>query len=140
MLRRRRVRQGLSNGVQRELRSRAGTNTGRKDCIIGQMVNWRREGGARPEKHNSTVKDTVFNLLSSMHTIVLLLIYTCLWGLMKSTPVITDKESRPSKYTAQLFDFLIPSIKFLAPRLSQLEGRLAGNGCSLRSKFPHQMY
>ena len=37
---------------------------------------------------------------------------------------------------------LIPSIKFLAHntglRLSQLEGRLAGNGCSLRSKFPHQ--
>ena len=36
----------------------------------------------------------------------------------------------------------IPSIKFLAHtsgrRLSQLEGRLAGNGCSLRSKFPHQ--
>ena len=38
-------------------------------------------------------------------------------------------------------DFL-PSIKFLAhntgKRLSQLEGRLAGNGCSLKSKFPHQ--
>ena len=37
---------------------------------------------------------------------------------------------------------LIPSIKFLAHntriRLSQLEGRLAGNECSLRSKFPHQ--
>ena len=37
---------------------------------------------------------------------------------------------------------LIPSINFLAHntglRLSQLEGRLAGNGCSLRSKFPHQ--
>ena len=37
---------------------------------------------------------------------------------------------------------LIPSIKFLAHNtkmwLSQLEGRLAGNRCSLRSKFPHQ--
>ena len=37
---------------------------------------------------------------------------------------------------------LIPSIKFLAHytglRLSQLEGKLAGNRCSLRSKFPHQ--
>ena len=37
---------------------------------------------------------------------------------------------------------LILAIKFLAHnaglRLSQLEGRLAGNGCSLRSKFPHQ--
>ena len=35
---------------------------------------------------------------------------------------------------------LNPSIKFLAhntgKRLSLLEGRLAGNGCSLRSKFP----
>ena len=37
---------------------------------------------------------------------------------------------------------LIPSIKFLAHNtrrmLSQLEGRFARNGCSLRSKFPHQ--
>ena len=37
---------------------------------------------------------------------------------------------------------LIASIKFLAHntgiRLSQLEGRLDGNGCSLRRKFPHQ--
>ena len=35
---------------------------------------------------------------------------------------------------------LLPSLKFLAHnterRLSQLEGKLAGNGCSLRSKFP----
>ena len=34
---------------------------------------------------------------------------------------------------------LLPLLKFLAHntgrRLSQLEGRLAGNGCSLRSKF-----
>ena len=34
------------------------------------------------------------------------------------------------------------SIKFLTHntgrRLSQLDGRLVGNGCSLRSKFPHQ--
>ena len=37
---------------------------------------------------------------------------------------------------------LLPSIKFLSHntgrRLSQLEGRLAVNGCSLRHKFPHQ--
>ena len=37
---------------------------------------------------------------------------------------------------------LIPSIKFLSHntgrRLSQLDGRLAGNGYSLRHKFPHQ--
>ena len=37
---------------------------------------------------------------------------------------------------------LIPAIKFLAHntrlRLSQLEGRLAGNGCLQRSMFPHQ--
>ena len=37
---------------------------------------------------------------------------------------------------------LIPSIKFLVHntglKLSQLEGRLTGNGYSLRSKFPHQ--
>ena len=37
---------------------------------------------------------------------------------------------------------LLPSIKFLSHntrrRLSQLEGMLAGHGCSLRHKFPHQ--
>ena len=37
---------------------------------------------------------------------------------------------------------LRPSIKFLTHntgrRLLQLEGRLVGNGCSLRSKLPHQ--
>ena len=67
--------------------------------------------GEQQERHKHiqwTVKGTVFNLLSRMHTIVLLLIYTCLWGLMKSTPVITDKDSRPSKYTAQLFDCGVP--------------------------------
>ena len=38
---------------------------------------------------------------------------------------------------------LLPLLKFLAHntgrRLSQLEGRLAGNGCSLRSKFPPKL-
>ena len=85
-----------------------GTSTGRKNCVVRQTVNRRGEGGARPEEHKSTVKDTVFNLLSSTHTIVLLLIYTGLWGLLKSTPVIMDKDPRPSKYTAQLFDCRVP--------------------------------
>ena len=94
----------MSNDVQRELHSRAGTSIGRKNGVIKQTVNWKGEGEARSENHKSTVKETVFNLLSSMHTIVLLFISTGLWGLLKSTPVITDKGPRPSKYTAQLFD------------------------------------
>ena len=87
----------MSNGVQRELRSQAGTSTGRKNYVVKQTVNWKGEGGARSENHKSTVKETVFNLLSSIHTIVLILIYTGLWGLLKSTPVITNKYPRPSK-------------------------------------------
>ena len=47
---------------------------------------------------------TVFNLMLKMQAVVLILISTCLWGMMKSTPMMTDKELRPSKYTAQLFD------------------------------------
>ena len=88
----------------RELRSWAGTSTGRKNCVVKQMVKWMGEGEARSKNHKSTVKETVFNLLSSMHTIVLLFIYSGLWGLLKSIPVITDKDPRPSKYTAQLLD------------------------------------
>ena len=80
-------------------------------------MNSRGEGGEQyviQDHRPGTARDTVFSLLLRMHTIVMLLIYTCLWGLMKSTPVITDKDSRPSKYTAQLFDYLTPSIKVLS--------------------------
>ena len=76
-------------------------------CNIGQTVNLRGERGKRYERHNYsqwTVKDTVFNLLSRMQAVVLILIFTCLLGMMKSTPVMTDKDPRPRKYTAQLFD------------------------------------
>ena len=83
-------------------------STGSKNCVVKQIVNWMGEGEARSENHKSTVKETVFNLLSSMHTIVLLFIYTGLWGLLKSIPVITDMDPRPSKYTAQLFNCGVP--------------------------------
>ena len=121
MLRQRQVRQGLPNSATRELRRQAGTSTGRVDWVVGQAVNLRGGEGARYERHlynQWTVREKVFNLLSRIH-VVLILIYTCLLGMV-----------------------LIPSIKFLAHntglKLSQLEGRLVGNGCSLRSKFPHQ--
>ena len=43
-----------------------------------------------------------------MQAIVLILISTCLWGTTKPNPVMTDKDPRPSKYTAQLFDCGVP--------------------------------
>ena len=76
-------------------------------CVIGQMVNLRGEEREQYERHKYsqwTVKDTVFNLLSKMQAVVLILISTCLLGMTKSTPVMTDKDPRPSNYTAQLFD------------------------------------
>ena len=101
MLRQRRVRQGLLHGAGRRLCSQTGTSTGRAGCVVGQMVNLRGEGGARDERHNYsqwTVKDTVFNLLSRMQAVVLILISTCLLGMVKSTPIMADKDPRPSKY------------------------------------------
>ena len=43
-----------------------------------------------------------------MQEVVLILITTCLCGMMKSTFVMTDKDQQPSKYTAQLFDCGLP--------------------------------
>ena len=43
-----------------------------------------------------------------MQAVVLILIPICLWGMRKLTPVMTDKEQRPSKCTAQLFDWGVP--------------------------------
>ena len=94
MLQPRRVRQGLSNGAQRGLRSQTGTSTGRAGCVVGQMVNLRGEGGEQQEQNKYsqwTVKVTVFNLLSRMQAVVLILISTCLLRMD-----------------------LIPSVKFLA--------------------------
>ena len=100
MPRRKRIRRGLSHGAQRELHSWTGTSLGKGDCGVGQTVTLGGEGGTR-HYSQQTIKDTVFNLLSRMYSIVLILISTGLWGLMKATPVIMDKDSRPSKYTAQ---------------------------------------
>ena len=103
---------GLTNGAGSKLHSQTGTSTGGTGRAVKQTVNLRGEGVIQDHRPD-TVKETVFNLLSRRHTIVLLLIYTCLWGLMKSTPVIMD----------------IPSIKFSGHntglQLSQLEGRVA---------------
>ena len=74
-------------------------------------MNLSGEGGLQYERQNysqRTVKDTVFNLLLRMQAVILILISTCLLGMMKSTPVTTDKDPRPSKYTAQLFDCWVP--------------------------------
>ena len=104
------------------MHSQTGTSSGRTGCATGQTVNSSGERGGQCGRHKYDkwmVKDTVFNLLSRMQAVVFILISTCLLGME-----------------------LIPYIKFLAHntglKLSQLEGRLAGNGCSLRSKFPHQ--
>ena len=65
------------------------------------------EGGGQYgiHKYNKWMfKDTVSNLLLRIQAVVLILISTCLWGTRKSTPVMTDKDPRLSKYTAQMFD------------------------------------
>ena len=64
MIRRRRVRQGLRNGVRSWACSRISTHTGRVGGFIEQ-----------------TVKDTVFNLLFRMQAVVLILISTCFLGM-----------------------------------------------------------
>ena len=50
------------------------------------------------------IKTTVFILILRMQTVVFMLVSTCIWGMMESTPIVLNKEQRPSKYTAQLFD------------------------------------
>ena len=89
----------------------ASTNTGRADDVTTRTV-----------KHYSwLLKTSVFKLILRMHASSVFLVSAC---------ILID-----------IMD-LIPSIKLLAcktgRRLSQLEGRVAGNGCSLRIKFPHQ--
>ena len=116
--RRTKVGQGLTNGAGSKLRSQTDTSAGGTGRAVKQTVNLRGEGVIQDHRPD-TVKDTVFNLLSRMQAVVLILLYTCFLGMD-----------------------LILYVKFLAHntglKLSQLEGRLAGNGCSLRSKFPHQ--
>ena len=84
-----------------------GTSSDRTGCSTGQTVNWSGERGRQYRRYKYckwAVKDTVFNLILRKQVVVLILISTCLWGTMKSTPVMMDKEQRPSKHTAQLFD------------------------------------
>ena len=91
--------------------SQTSTSAGRAGCAIGQTVNLRGERGGQDGRNKDekwTIKDTVFNILLRMQAVVLILISTCLWGTTKSTPVIMDKDPRPSKYTAQLFDCRVP--------------------------------
>ena len=59
----------------------------------------------RDNKHcMCVVKTTVFKLILRMQDLVFLLISTCIWSMKKSTPMVLNKEQKPIKYTAQLFD------------------------------------
>ena len=120
-IRQRRVKNELTNHAQRTTPSLAGTSTSRADCVPGRVVKQRgeRDGHYRRYKH-------------------------CVWVIKTSVtqdPLAVHLLEVDALNVKEDMD-LIPSIKFLAHntgrRLSRIEGRLAGNGCSLRSKFPHQ--
>ena len=104
-IRRRRAGKRLVNYTRRTAGSQTGTSSGRTGCATGQTVNSSGERGGQYGRHKYDkwrVKDTVFYLILRMQDVVLILISTCLWGTMKSTPMMTDKDQQPSKYTAQL--------------------------------------
>ena len=103
------------------MQSLASTNTGRADFVTRWTVEQIKEqnGHCRGYKYYVwVIKTSAFKLTLRMQAAIPMLVSTC---------ILMD-----------IMD-LIPSIKFLAHntgrRLSQLEGRFAGNGRSLRSKF-----
>ena len=110
-MRRKRAFKRLVNYTRRTARSQTGTSSGTTGCATGRTVdlNAKLGGQYKREKHCMwKVIFTLFNLILRMQDVVLILIFTCLWGTMKSTPVMTDKDQQPRKYTAQLFDCKVP--------------------------------
>ena len=68
-----------------------------------------RDRHCRRYKHYSwVIKATVFNLILRMQEVIFMLISTCIWNMMESTLMMLNKEQRPSKYTAQLFNSGVP--------------------------------
>ena len=66
-------------------------------------------GHCRRYKHYRwVIKATVFNLILRMQDMVFLLISTCIRSMMRSIPMMLNKEQRPSKYTAQLLTAGVP--------------------------------
>ena len=106
-IRGRRVGKGLVNQARRTVLSQAGTSPDGTGCFTGRTVKAIEERGrhCRGYKHYLwVVKTTVFNLILRMQAVVCMLISTCILSMMESTPMVLNKEQRPSKYTAQLFD------------------------------------
>ena len=83
-IRRRRAGKGLVNHARRMVLSQASTRR-YKHCM------W-------------VVKTTVLNLILRMQELVFMLISTCIWIVMESTPMMLNKEQKLSKYTEQLFE------------------------------------
>ena len=83
------------------------------------------------------VIDTVFNLILKIKAVVVLIIIsTCLSGMMKSTPVMTDKVQRPSKYTVKLFDCRVPrKIQLLQIPETCDKGSKGGEMATLRETY-----
>ena len=82
------------------------------------------------------VKTTVFNLILRMQAVILILISTCIWGMMESTPMVLNKEQRPSMYTAQLFDCGVPGkIQLLQIPETCDEGSKEGEMATLRETY-----
>ena len=122
MIRQKSVEKGIGNNKRRTVPSLASTSAGRTDNLTTQMVKWSREqdGHFSRYKYDRWILETsIFKLILRMQAVILMLVSPC---------ILID-----------IMD-LIPSIKFLASKtrrwLSHLEGRVVGNECSLRNKFP----
>ena len=115
------------------------TSPDKTGCVTGQTVKsiekWDRH--CRRYKHGMCViKTTVFILILRMQTVVFMLVSTCIWGMMESTPIVLNKEQRPSKYTSQLFDCGVPGkIQLLQIPETCHEGSKEGEMAPLRETY-----
>ena len=99
------------NHARRTELGQAGTSPDRPGCLTGRTVKFIEEGYGHCMRYKHgmwVIKSTVFSLISRIQAMVLMLISTCIWGMMEFTPMLLNKEQRPSKYTAQLFDCGVP--------------------------------
>ena len=110
-IRRGRAVKGLVNYVRRAVQSQDGISPDETGCVTGRTVNSTEKQGGQYRRNKQCmwiIKATLFYLILRMQAAVLILISTCIWGMMKSNPVMMNKVQRPSKYTAQLFDCGVP--------------------------------
>ena len=113
-MRRKRAVKRLVNYTRRTARSQTGTSSGTTGCATGRTVdlNAKLGGQYKREKHCMwKVIFTLFNLILRMQDVVLILIFTCLWGTMKSTPVMTDKDQQEYQEKSNCSRYLKPAME-----------------------------